>query len=285
MEGRRVRFRSFTTLRSPLALAHAQFSAWHDNGLPRDLFYSLSKEMLLFRDPFKLLRQDGARHANPCLAGRNAGGTFLDLPLETGDGLQLCDTAIDRALCKRLMIALLRRGRTYFGEQSHATSETTPTDLRVAAGMLEALPANATYGAQKSALSRLRPATRHRLSQMVECVMGHTDQIRWTLQTVGCDQMIERGLRRLGKLSHVLFVDASKFTLEHVLDLASLENGTAINLMPMVNVGTSQVPFNKNEIEPHNHCAMRFCALQHRLHARMRACAHDHDLGRAKPLM
>ena len=55
-----MRFRSFTLLRSPLVLAHSQFNYWHHaSAVPRQLYYQLSPEMLLFQDTLKLINDEG----------------------------------------------------------------------------------------------------------------------------------------------------------------------------------------------------------------------------------
>ena len=66
-------------------------------------------------------------------------------------------------------------------------------------------------------------------------------------------------LRRLGHLSHVFFADASKFSLEHVWEMAATsENAT--RRLPRVNVSPTKVPYHEEEVEPFNQCALRFCA-------------------------
>jgi hypothetical protein len=118
MTGRRMRFRSFTLLRSPLTLAHSQCTYWHAASiLPRQLYYQLSSEMLLFGDALKRLHLN-RRHddRNVCSAwGEHAkpGGIFLGLPFSNKSGAgteqHVCSTQRWNTLCHDVMIAVLRR--------------------------------------------------------------------------------------------------------------------------------------------------------------------------------
>eukprot|EP00965_Chrysotila_dentata_P076674 2531047-Pleurochrysis_carterae.AAC.1 len=59
-KGLRVRYRSFTLLRSPSALTYSQFNYWqHHKFLSLDLYTQLASEMLLFRDPMKMIECNG----------------------------------------------------------------------------------------------------------------------------------------------------------------------------------------------------------------------------------
>ena len=74
-----MRFRSFTILRSPLVLAHSQFNYWHHaSAVPRQLYYQLSPEMLLFQDTLKLINDQGpVCHFDE--DGLPSGGNFIAL--------------------------------------------------------------------------------------------------------------------------------------------------------------------------------------------------------------
>ena len=124
VSGRNVRFRSFTILRSPLVLAHSQFNYWHHaSAVPRQLYYQLSPEMLLFQDTLKLINDEGP----VCIDDEvseipKPGGRFLALqppgglesrlarnarPLEKRGNGRVCSAGPWQLLCQQLMLALL----------------------------------------------------------------------------------------------------------------------------------------------------------------------------------
>jgi len=117
-----VRFRSFTILRSPLVLAHSQFNYWHHaSAVPRQLYYQLSPEMLLFQDTLKLINDKGlVCHFDE--DGLPSGGNFIALqppgglesrlarnawPLEKRGNGRVCSAGPWQLLCQQLMLALV----------------------------------------------------------------------------------------------------------------------------------------------------------------------------------
>jgi hypothetical protein len=278
--GRRVRMRSFTVLRSPLSLVHSQFSHWHaESALPRELFYELSPEMLLFRDAFKLLR--GTHREEVCIREddwrRVGGGIFLDLSLTKTKTENACATPQWRAMCRRLMLALVERLRIpkqKFLPQRHLNCSTArPDATQLAASALSALPANATYEALSVAVEGMCPVAQRNVLQVTRCWVGHAERVRQTLLEIGCDELIRRALSQLGHLSHVLFADATKFSLQHVLEMAQRgrEREEDKDPIPQGNVGSSNVPFNEEELAPFNQCSLRFCESS------SRSLLSDHD--------
>jgi len=329
MTGRRMRFRSFTLLRSPLTLAHSQCTYWHAASiLPRQLYYQLSSEMLLFGDALKRLHLN-RRHddRNVCSAwGEHAkpGGIFLGLPFSNKSGAgteqHVCSTQRWNTLCHDVMIAVLRRSvharqrgqlparllqcaptktdanmnvintasgpvsaydntagpgvsagksgavadrnetTVPFNATHEALSSATAVRVKTALG---AVPSNATYDELDAALAdALCPVARWRLLQVTQCLIGHAENVRGTIDELGCDAIIRQALDRLSQLSHVLFMDASKFTLEHAFEMA-LRGTEGEKANPSyhslrANVGISHEPFIQSEAEPFNRCSLRF---------------------------
>ena len=119
-----MRFRSFTILRSPLVLAHSQFNYWHHaSAVPRQLYYRLSPEMLLFQDALKLINDEGPVCIDDEVSGiPKPGGRFLALqppgglesrlarnaqPLEKRGYGRVCSAGPWQLLCQQLMLALV----------------------------------------------------------------------------------------------------------------------------------------------------------------------------------
>jgi hypothetical protein len=94
---------------------------------------------------------------------------------------------------------------------------------------------------------------------------------------------------RLSQLSHVLFMDASKFTLEHAFEMALRgtegEKANPAYHSLRANVGISHEPFIQSEAEPFNRCSLRFCTShQPNVAPRTQCClsqclVHNDDLG------
>ena len=117
-----MRFRAFAILRSPLVLAHSQFNYWHHaSAVPRQLYYQLSPEMLLFQDTLKLINDEGpVCHFDE--DGLPSGGNFIALqppgglesrlarnawPLEKRGNSRVCSAGPWQLLCQQLMLALV----------------------------------------------------------------------------------------------------------------------------------------------------------------------------------
>mmetsp|Transcript_46401 Transcript_46401/g.121783 ORF Transcript_46401/g.121783 Transcript_46401/m.121783 type:complete len:337 (+) Transcript_46401:1176-2186(+) len=285
--GHRVRFRSFTLLRSPLSLAHSQFTYWHAATLPRRLYYQLSPELLLFGDGLKRLRSNLHKHeSNVCFAWgeeRGMGGVFLGLPFSKKSSASkeqhVCSGRQWRTMCQDVMLALTKRWANprqrwllpaSLLKCGNITRTTIPFRAAAAAAIemaLGTMPSNATYDDLDAWLaSVLCPAARRRLLQTTQCLVGHAKHVQQAIDELGCDAMIRQALGRLGQLSHVLFMDASKFTLQHAFDMAlrgtdgAEANASSRSLR--VNEGISHEPFIMSEMEPFNRCSLRFCTSQ-----------------------
>jgi hypothetical protein len=244
--GHRVRFRSFTLLRSPLSLAHSQFSYWHPaSGFTRQVFYQLSPELLFWGDAFKLLSGKKGPRASWCLAredGERAGGIFLDLPLQE-ESENLCNTRQWQVLCHQVVIARVAQLTKTLAPLNCSSKplgdglkETTLMETPCRTVWLQAW-------------------------QETMCLIRHADSVQRTLAELGCGAIIRQAFDRLDQLSHVLFMDASHFSLKHAFEMATRgpSNATASSLR--TNVGRSNVQFVDSEIEPFNWCSLRFCAL------------------------
>ena len=162
-----MRFRSFTILRSPLVLAHSQFNNWHHaSAVPRQLYYQLSPEMLLFQDTLKLINDKGpVCHFDE--DGLPSGGNFIALqppgglesrlarnawPLEKRVGIgRVCSAGPWQVLCHQLRLARvtsedMRQQRGWFRLEHKF--------LRYNAELLAANDVSANAPAQNAASSR-----------------------------------------------------------------------------------------------------------------------------------
>ena len=164
-----MRFQSLTILRSPLVLAHSQFNYWHHaSAVPRQLYYQLSPEMLLFQDTLKLINDEGPICIDDEVLGTpKPGGRFIALqlpgglesrlarnawPLEKRVGIgRVCSAGPWQVLCQQLMLALvtsedMRQQRGWFRLEHKF--------LRYNAELLAANDVSANAPAQNAASSR-----------------------------------------------------------------------------------------------------------------------------------
>ena len=294
--GHRVRFRSFTILRSPLVLAHSQFNYWHHaSAVPRQLFYRLSSEMLLFQDTLKLI--DGWGSSKVCVVeedGAMAGGVFLGLPLKRGNN-RVCSAGPWQVLCQQLILALvtseeMRKQQGWFHVEedflrhnaqllaAHDGNATAPLnaalwrrscsnrDLNKTATSVAAVAPDAPYAELEAALAGMCPALRLKVLQITGCLVDRARRVEKKMLEVGCDGVIRQAFDRLDQLSHVLFMDAFKFSLEHAFEMAARGadqrdvNTTQPSKLLRTNIGITADPFIASEIEPFNRCSNRFCA-------------------------
>ena len=265
----RIRFRSFTVLRSPLSLAHSQFSYWHHaSGLPRQLFYQVSPELLFFGDAFKLLPEDQqSEDALWCLDTETTrpGGIFLDVPLHESNSNDVCNVQHWQPLCQQAMTALVARllqsPHRLLARQRHCHAK------RLSEGIaklnLTAVPPSATYDYFHGLLTSICPAVWLELWRETRCLVWHANRVDATIIQRGCDAIIKGAFDRLDQLSHVFFVDASPFSLHHAFDMATRGSVRERNITAdsmRANVGNFHEPFIEGEMEPFNRCSQRFCA-------------------------
>ena len=317
-----MRFRSFTLLRSPLVLAHSQFNYWHHaSAVPRQLYYQLSPEMLLFQDTLKLINDEGpVCHFDE--DGLPTGGRFIALqlpgglesrlarnawPLEKRVGIgRVCSAGPWQVLCQQLMLALvtsedMRQQRGWFRledkflrynaellaandvsanapAQNAASSrwscshQTWAADLDKTAKSVAAVAPDAPYTELEAALAGMCVAQRLKLLQITGCLVDRARRVEKTMLKIGCEGVIRQAFDRLDQLSHVMFIDATQFALEHAFEMAArgviqrdaitpqTEPGYVPSKRFRTNLGFGHVPFIQSEIEPFNRCAHRFCA-------------------------
>ena len=317
-----MRFRSFTLLRSPLVLAHSQFNYWHHaSAVPRQLYYQLSPEMLLFQDTLKLINDEGpVCHFDE--DGLPTGGRFIALqlpgglesrlarnawPLEKRVGIgRVCSAGPWQVLCHQLMLALvtsedMRQQRGWFRledkflrynaellaandvsanapAQNAASSrwpcshQTWAADLDKTAKSVAAVAPDAPYTELEAALAGMCVAQRLKLLQITGCLVDRARRVEKTMLKIGCEGVIRQAFDRLDQLSHVMFIDATQFALEHAFEMAArgviqrdaitpqTEPGYVPSKRFRTNLGFGHVPFIQSEIEPFNRCAHRFCA-------------------------
>jgi len=157
-----------------------------------------------------------------------------------------------------------RMNTTFSAVPASAAHETFgPVGVAAVETALRAVPSNATYDELDAMLvGVLCPAARRRLLETTQCLVGHAEHVRRTIDELGCDAIIAQALNRLGQLSHVLFMDASKFALVHAFEMALRgTNGGEANSTHhflRANKGQSHEPFIQSEIEPFNRCSLRF---------------------------
>jgi len=263
--GHQVRFRSFTLLRSPLSLAYSQFSYWHTaSGLTRQLFYQLSPELLFFRDGFKSLTGERGTGDLWCIdteGGHNSGGgIFLDLSLQNNISKNPCSALHWQAICQRVVIARV--------EELTRSSSVRPSRLRgcstmpLAGGVPQTarMTAPPTFDDVEAMQESDCRGVWLRAWHETRCLMRHAERVQRTTVELGCDALIKQAFDRLDQLSHVLFTDASQFSLSHAFEMATRGESNTTASSQRVNVGKSNVPFVASEIEPFNQCSLRFCA-------------------------
>ena len=300
-----MRFRSFTILRSPLVLAHSQFNYWHHaSAVPRQLYYQLSPEMLLFQDTLKLIDAQGpvCRDSVP---GATAGGMFLSLPLEKSGNDNVCSAEPWKSICRQLMLALvtskdMRQQQGWFhleaGFLGHnakllaandvsvaaplkasssrwsCSKQTWAADLDKVAKSVAAVAPDAPYSELEAALASMCAAQRLKVLQISGCLVDRARRVEQMMLKMGCDGVIRQAFDRLDQLSHVMFIDATQFALEHAFEMAArgviqrdaITPQTKPGYVPSkrfrTNLGFGHVPFIQSEIEPFNRCSHRFCA-------------------------
>ena len=319
-----MRFQSLTILRSPLVLAHSQFNYWHHaSAVPRQLYYQLSPEMLLFQDTLKLINDEGPICIDDEVLGTpKPGGRFIALqlpggsesrlarnawPLEKRVGIgRVCSAGPWQVLCHQLMLALvtsedMRQQRGWFRlehkflrynaellaandvsanapAQNAASSrwscshQTWAADLDKTAKSVAAVAPDAPYTELEAALAGMCVAQRLKLLQITGCLVDRARRVEKTMLKIGCEGVIRQAFDRLDQLSHVMFIDATQFALEHAFEMAArgviqrdaitpqTEPGYVPSKRFRTNLGFGHVPFIQSEIEPFNRCAHRFCA-------------------------
>jgi hypothetical protein len=110
------------------------------------------------------------------------------------------------------------------------------------------------------------PALRLKVLQITGCLVDRARRVEKKMLEVGCDGVIRQAFDRLDQLSHVLFMDAFKFSLEHAFEMAARGadqrdvNTTQPSKLLRTNIGITADPFIASEIEPFNRCSNRFCA-------------------------
>ena len=287
-----MRFRSFSLLRSPLALAHSQFTYWHhSSAVPRQLFYQLSPELIFFRDTLKLINDRGPVCSNE---SSSSGGLFLNLPLQKIGNDRVCSAGSWQVLCQQLILALvtseeMRKQQGWFHVEeeflrhnaqllaAHGGDGTAPLnaalwrrtcsnpDLNKTATSVAAVAPDAPYAELEAALAGMCPALRLKLLQITGCLVNRARRVEKTMLEVGCDGVIRQAFDQLDQLSHVLFMDAFKFSLEHAFEMSTRGaerdvNTTQPSKLLRTNTGITADPFIASEIEPFNRCSNRFCA-------------------------
>jgi len=262
--GRSVRFRSFTVLRSPTTLVHSQFAYWHSTAkiLPRQLYYELSPELLLFRDGLKY-SMDEACDEDDDLEG---GGLFLGLPLENRRPGNVCAASPWRALCRRVLLALVEHlmlpSQALVDPSLLVCNLSRPTAMYEAAIALNATSPNATFVELSGTLAGMCAKVQLRVLHVAECLVGHAERVSRTVRRVGCNELIRKALFQLGNLSHVFFADVLTFSLDHPLGMARRDQSDGQQPQHhggagFANVGVHRVPFIGTEIEPFNKCSLR----------------------------
>lgn len=89
---------------------------------------------------------------------------------------------------------------------------------------------------------------------MAECVVSHSARVHHTVRTVGCEELTRQAIQKLSNLSHVLFMESDKFSIEHGIEMATQE----IRDIRHFNAAKTRPP-NLPEAEQNNRCAMYFC--------------------------
>jgi len=227
-------------------------------------FYQLSPELLFFRDGFKSLTGERGTGDLWCIdteGGHNSGGgIFLDLSLQNNISKNPCSALHWQAICQRVVIARV--------EELTRSSSVRPSRLRgcstmpLAGGVPQTarMTAPPTFDDVEAMQESDCRGVWLRAWHETRCLMRHAERVQRTTVELGCDALIKQAFDRLDQLSHVLFTDASQFSLSHAFEMATRGESNTTASSQRVNVGKSNVPFVASEIEPFNQCSLRFCA-------------------------
>jgi hypothetical protein len=227
-------------------------------------------------------------------------------PLEKRGNGRVCSAGPWQLLCQQLMLALvtskdMRQQQGWFrlnheflrhnaellaanDESANApaqnaelslwscTKQTWAADLDKVAKSVAAVAPDAPYSELEAALASMCAAQRLKVLQISGCLVDRARRVEQMMLKMGCDGVIRQAFDRLDQLSHVMFIDATQFALEHAFEMAArgviqrdaITPQTKPGYVPSkrfrTNLGFGHVPFIQSEIEPFNRCSHRFCA-------------------------
>jgi hypothetical protein len=152
------------------------------------------------------------------------------------------------------------------------SNQTWAADLDKVAKSVAAVAPDAPYAELEAALAGMCAAQRLKVLQISGCLVDRARRVEQMMLKMGCDGVIRQAFDRLDQLSHVMFIDATQFALEHAFEMAArgviqrdaITPQTKPGYVPSkrfrTNLGFGHVPFIQSEIEPFNRCSHRFCA-------------------------
>eukprot|EP00965_Chrysotila_dentata_P245883 6206828-Pleurochrysis_carterae.AAC.5 len=229
--GLRVRYRSFTLLRSPATLSYSQYNYWqHSRFLPLDLYTQLASEMLLFRDPMKLIHRDQYGNIRGRVKNLNqTGGIFLNLRLSPLPNRSvLCNTDKWKRTCALIVERFDQLGGK--GSAKHRRR-------RLQRGN-----------------SEIRELSVH--EESAEILVRHAERVQHTIWQRGCESLLAEAAERLSTLSHVFFLEASIFSMMHIKNMALDDSSVNGGVAPVNQAkGHSVMPYHEEEALQSNTCA------------------------------
>mmetsp|Transcript_5739 Transcript_5739/g.12519 ORF Transcript_5739/g.12519 Transcript_5739/m.12519 type:complete len:321 (-) Transcript_5739:396-1358(-) len=246
-KGLRVRYRSFTLLRSPSALTYSQFNYWqHHKFLSLDLYTQLASEMLLFRDPMKLIECNGRGMVGRATNFNETGGVFLNLwltPLPNRS--MLCGSSKWNETCARIVADFAK---------SDPDGTTNQRRRRLLRGDSD--------GRELSVYE-----------EGAEILVRHAERVQRTVRKRGCESLLAEAAERLSTLSHVFFLEASVFSVEHIGNMAMGDASVNSGIAPVNQAkGHISTPYHEQEALKYNTCAEY---VYGQLWARLASSAHS----------
>ena len=203
-------------------------------------FYVLAPELLLFHDPFKRFssRLDGFPWMpSHDIESIRPGGVFLDM-----------QSAIPKSEYPAVAVG------------THtACNRSTAIHMacsQVARGIMKAEELRLKEETRDSASTPSRSSSQEDAWIAAEFLAEHAQRIDTMVRSVGCHTLVRKALQRLDTLTHVFFLEASKFSLGHVQDMASA--GESEEFMPYVNQASHGGVFDELSAYPYNRCSLQF---------------------------
>lgn len=228
----------------------------------------------------KIIREPQSDGNDPLL--RPAGGAICSRPRWNATCAQLTHTLLNSTVERRersVRLCFARaRGRRGHGRGGQRGARRT---LRGAAARGRALEQASRGGSSSSAsdgaagvCTRSAPSTARIAtwaSQAAETIVRHAHLVRRTVEEAGCAALTKQALKRLGSLSHVLFSDVAKLSLDHAQQMAHAHEADAGGGGGAGSSRSGQGPlphsnravrvraglFDEREVAPFNSCAQQ----------------------------
>eukprot|EP00965_Chrysotila_dentata_P234316 6200096-Pleurochrysis_carterae.AAC.2 len=106
-----------------------------------------------------------------------------------------------------------------------------------------------------------------------EILVRHAERVQRTVRKRGCESLLAEAAERLSTLSHVFFLEASVFSVEHIRNMAMGEASVNSGIAPVNQAkGHISTPYHEQEALKYNTCAEY---VYGQLWARLASSAHS----------